>query len=167
MRTSVSARKNPVSGDSTIADVVLMTPAHTTATPPALATPAPIRPPISACELDDGIPPHQVIRFQEIAPIKAPKMTRASTTSAETMPTPTVCATWAPKNRNAMKLKNAAHITAYCGRSTRVDTMVAIELAASCRPFRKSNANATMIRATRTGRLMIASTAMNPVRADR
>ena len=30
-----------------------------------------------------------------------------------------------------MKLKNAAHSTAHCGRSTRVDTMVAIELAAS------------------------------------
>ena len=91
---------------------VLMTPAHTIATPPALATPAPIRPPISACELDDGMPPHQVIRFQAIAPINAPKMTRASTTSAATMPTPTVCATCRPKNRNAMKLKNAAHITA-------------------------------------------------------
>ncbi len=36
-----------------------------------------------------------------------------------------------------MKLKNAAHMTAYCGRSTRVETMVAIELAASCRPLRK------------------------------
>src|SRR5262245_32864244 len=83
IRTSVSARKNPVSGDSTIADAVLIAPAHTTATPPALATPAPIRPPISACELDDGIPPHQVIRFHAIAPIKAPKMTRASTTSAD------------------------------------------------------------------------------------
>ena len=37
-----------------------------------------------------------------------------------------------------MKLKNAAQATAYCGRSTRVDTMVAIEFAASCRPLRKS-----------------------------
>ena len=38
-----------------------------------------------------------------------------------------------------MKLKNAAQATAYCGRSTRVETMVAMELAASCRPLRKSN----------------------------
>ena len=45
-----------------------------------------------------------------------------------------------------MKLKNAAQNTAYCGRSTRVDTMVAIELAASCRPLRKSNSSATAIR---------------------
>ena len=42
-----------------------------------------------------------------------------------------------------MKLKNAAQATAYCGRSTRVDTMVAIEFAASCRPLRKSNTSAT------------------------
>ena len=58
---------------------VLRTPAHTTAAPPALAMPAPSRPPISACELDEGMPPHQVIRFQAMAPISAPKMTRAST----------------------------------------------------------------------------------------
>jgi hypothetical protein len=38
------------------------------------------------------------------------------------------------------------------GRSTRVDTMVAIEFAASCRPLRKSNASATITSAIRTGR---------------
>ena len=51
-----------------------------------------------------------------------------------------------------MKLKNAAQATAYCGRSTRVDTMVAIELAASFMPLRKSNASATAISAIRTGK---------------
>ena len=91
---------------------VFNTPAHTTATAPALVTPAPINPPINACELLDGMPPHQVIRFQPIAPISAPKITRASITSAATMPVPTVCATCRPKNKNAMKLKKAAHITA-------------------------------------------------------
>ena len=45
-----------------------------------------------------------------------------------------------------MKLKNAAQSTAYCGRSTRVDTIVAIELAASCNPLRKSNSSATAIK---------------------
>ena len=58
-----------------------------------------------------------------------------------------------------MKLKNAAHSTAYCGRSTRVDTIVAIELAASCNPLRKSNSSATAINPTRTGRASVASTA--------
>ena len=50
-----------------------------------------------------------------------------------------------------MKLKNAAQATAYCGRSTRVETMVAMELAASCRPLRKSKASATAISAISTG----------------
>ena len=51
-----------------------------------------------------------------------------------------------------MKLdENAAQATAYCGRSTRVDTMVAIEFAASCKPLRKSNTSATAISAISTG----------------
>ena len=50
-----------------------------------------------------------------------------------------------------MKLKNAAQATAYCGRSTRVDTIVAMEFAASCSPLRKSNASATRISATSSG----------------
>ena len=58
------------------------------------------------------MPAHQVMRFQEMPPISAPKMTRASMTSAETMPTPMVRATCTPNNRKAMKLKNAAHTTA-------------------------------------------------------
>ena len=36
-----------------------------------------------------------------------------------------------------MKLKNAAQATAYCGRSTRVETMVAMEFAASCSAIEK------------------------------
>ena len=68
------------------------------------------------------------------------------------MPVPMVLATCRPNTRKAMKLKNAAQNTAYRGRSTRVETMVAIELAASCRPFRKSNSSATAIRPIRTGR---------------
>src|SRR4051795_8009975 len=58
-----------------------------------------------------------------------------------------------------MKLKKAAHNTAYCGRSTRVETMVAIELAASCNPLRKSKSSATAINPTRIGRPSVASTA--------
>ena len=131
-----------MSGDSTIAALVLARPVQTMAETPALAMPAPTRPPISACELLDGMPSAQVIRFQTIAPMSAPNTTRGSMTSAETMPVPMVCATCEPNTRKAMKLKNAAQATAVCGRSTRVDTMVAIELAASCSPLRKSNASA-------------------------
>ena len=82
-----------------------------------------------------------------IAPVKAAKMTAGSTISGLMMPEPTVCATLSPKNRKAMKLKNAAHITARRGKRTRVDTIVAIELAASCSPFRRSNSSATAISA--------------------
>src|ERR1051325_9014104 len=57
--------------------------------------------PINACELLEGMPAHQVIKFHEIAPISAPKITRASTICASTMPVPTICATCRPKNRNA------------------------------------------------------------------
>ena len=73
--------------------------------------------------------------FQTIAPVSAPKITCASMRPASTMAVPIVFATWSPKTANAMKLKNAAQITAVLGFSTRVDTTVAIEFAASCRPF--------------------------------
>src|ERR1700760_2916751 len=66
-----------------------------------------------------------------------------------------------------MKLKNAAQITAYCGRRTRVDTMGAIEFAASCSPLRKSNSSATPIRMVRTGRPSAISTALHLFDHDR
>jgi hypothetical protein len=99
-----------------------------------------------------------VIRFQTIAPTSAAKMTATSMTLGSMMPVPIVCATFSPNTAKATKLKNAAQNTAYCGRSTRVDTIVAIELAASCNPFRKSNRSATAISPTRTGRPSAVST---------
>src|SRR3954452_780313 len=157
--TSTSASRKPTTGDSTIATSVLVSPLHTTADRPAFANPAPTSPPISACELLEGMPSPQVIRFQTMAPISAPKITRSSIRLGSMMPVPMVLATCRPNTANATKLKNAAQITAYCGRSTRVETMVAIELAASCSPLRKSNSRATAIRPTRIGRLKEASTA--------
>ena len=47
------------------------------------------------------------------------------------MPLPMVVATANPNTTNAMKLKNAAQATAQCGLMAPVETMVAIELAAS------------------------------------
>ncbi len=157
--TSTIASKNPTSGDSTMASSVLESPLHTATEIPPLAIPAPTSPPIRACELEDGIPNPHVIRFQTIAPINAAKMTCASMMLGSTIPVPMVCATFSPNTRNATKLKNAAQNTAYCGRSTRVETMVAIELAASCNPLRKSNNSATEISPTRRGKPSVASTA--------
>lgn len=122
-----------------------------TAPMPALAMPAPTSPPIRACEDEEGIAAHQVSRFQPIAPISAEKISPSLISSGMTRPAPTVLATCRPKNRKAMKLKNAAQATAMNGGSTRVATMVAIELAASCSPFRKSNASATKIRKISSG----------------
>src|ERR1700684_449423 len=65
--TNTSASRNPASGDSTMASKVLERPLQTAADNPALAMPPPTSPPISACELEDGIPSPQVIRFHTIA----------------------------------------------------------------------------------------------------
>src|SRR5215475_7299442 len=152
MASSTVAKKNPISGDSAMAATAFDKPLQTAAEIPALATPLPTRPPIRACELDDGMPNPQVIRFQTIAPISAAKITWASTTDGSMIPVPMVLATLSPNTPKATKLKNAAQDTAYCGRSTRVETMVAMELAASCTPLRKSNSSATAIRAVNAKR---------------
>src|SRR5256885_6792379 len=88
--------------------------------------------------------------FQAMAPTRAPKITGASRMPTSMMPLPMVLATCRPNTMKATKLKNAAQKTATTGESTRVETTVAIEFAASCRPFRKSNSSATAISATRT-----------------
>ena len=91
------------------------------------------------------MPRRQVTIFQIIAPARAPKMTSGVTIVGSMMPEPTVLATLRPNTMKAMKLKKAAQKTAYCGLSTRVETIVAMEFAASCRPLRKSKASATKI----------------------
>src|SRR4030095_8917067 len=88
------------------------------------------------------------MRFQEMAPISAPKMTRLSTKAGSMMPLPTVAATDKWKNAHASTLKNAAQRTACQGFRTPVDTTVAIEFAASWKPFRKSKANASSTSST-------------------
>src|ERR1700722_9743518 len=91
--TNTSASKNPTSGDSTIASNVFDSPLQTAAERPALAMPPPTNPPISACELEDGMPNPQVIRFQTIAPVNAAKITELSITLGSTIPVPMVRAT--------------------------------------------------------------------------
>src|SRR3982750_371686 len=59
------------------------------------------------------------------------------------MPFPTVAATLRWKMNSARKLKHAASSTAWNGFSTPVETTVAIEFAASWKPFMKSNATAS------------------------
>src|SRR5450830_1130995 len=77
-----------------------------------------------------------------MAPARAPNTTWISITPASAMPLPTVAATLRWKMKMATKLKKAANTTACPGFRTPVDTTVAIELAASWKPFMKSNTRA-------------------------
>src|SRR6188768_1229555 len=83
-----------------------------------------------------------------MAPISAPKMTRLSTKAGSMMPLPTVAATDRWKNAHAATLKNAAQSTACQGLRTPVDTTVAMEFAASWKPFMKSKASASSTSST-------------------
>src|SRR5919205_141391 len=97
---------------------------------------------MSACDELVGRPKYHVMRSQTIAPVSPPKMTAKVTTLTSIMPEPTVLATAVPKVNAATKLKNAAQTTALPGDSTRVETTVAIELAASWKPLLKSKISA-------------------------
>ena len=56
-------------------EIVLMSPEGISESKPDLATAAPTRPPISACDDEDGMPYYQVITFQAMAPTSAPNTT--------------------------------------------------------------------------------------------
>src|SRR6185295_6416875 len=85
-----------------------------------------------------------------MAPRRPARITWLVTTSKSIMPLPIVLATEVPRTKAATKLKKAAQRTAFCGAKTRVDTTVAIEFAASWKPFRKSKERATtMMKITR------------------
>ena len=65
---SEKASAKPTSGETTIGITTLSTiTAQCTRLPAAIA--APTRPPMRACEDDDGRPKYQVMRFQAIAPM--------------------------------------------------------------------------------------------------
>ena len=94
---------------------------------------------MSACEDDDGIPNHHVMRFQTIAPTMADStmtrprwVLRASVMSM--IPLPMVSATSVP-SMAPTRLNPAAMIRAARGVSARVETEVAMALAASWKPF--------------------------------
>lgn len=87
----------------------------------------------------------QVMMFQAIAPISAQKITIGVTIDTSIIHFPIVFATSVHTIKTAIKLNEAAHITAYLGERTLVDTIVAIEFALSCIPFVKSKTNAMAI----------------------
>ena len=97
-----------MAGDRMMKLAVLMIPCQTRTHVPPLAIPAPISPPISACEELLGSPSHQVMRFQTIAAMSAHRSTSRSMMTGSMIPTPMVLATGVPTMKAAMKLKNAA-----------------------------------------------------------
>src|SRR5438128_2377355 len=96
---------------------------------PAFMIAAPAKPPMRACEDEVGRASHQVRRSHTMAPTSAAP-TRVKVTTPGSTPLAMLPATLASKNLKAMKLNPAAQITAARGESTRVETTVAIELAA-------------------------------------
>ncbi len=64
-----------MAGDRMMKLAVLMIPCQTRTHIPPLTIPAPISPPISACEELLGSPSHQVMRFQLIAAMSAHRST--------------------------------------------------------------------------------------------
>src|SRR5580700_1493256 len=71
------------------------------------------------------------------------------------MPLPMVAATAVPKTKAAMKFQNAAQATARSGVRTRVETTVAMELAASCQPLENSKARVRKMTRIRSEKLVI------------
>ena len=114
-----------------------MIPSISTAPPPEATRVAPTTPPISACEEEDGIPNHQVARFQLIAPIRPPRTTTGVIAPASTIPSATVAATES-EMKAPRKLRTAAMPTATFGGSAPVAIVVAIALAVSWKPLVKS-----------------------------
>src|SRR5713101_5667024 len=71
------------------------------------------------------------------------------------MPLPMVLATAVPKKKAAMKFQKAAQATARKGVRTRVETTVAMELAASCHPLENSKARVRLTTTRRRAKLVI------------
>src|SRR6476469_7496726 len=89
---------SPTNGDRIIGMTTFShTPDHSTVADPASA--APTSPPMRACEDDEGRPFHHVIRFQQIAPIRAAAQMASPVApeGASMMPLPTVLATLVPR----------------------------------------------------------------------
>src|SRR3954465_7754746 len=132
---------------------------------PACATAAPPIAPTRAWEELVGRPTYHVITSQAIAPRSPATMTLFVKTCGCTRSVAIVAATFVPKIRNAAKLKKAAQATARRGESTRVETTVAMELAASWNPLKKSKPSATTTMRT-TARLTGRSSLLQGDRLD-
>ena len=112
---------NPIKGAKKIKAITINTPEgkfpsvpglyQFTTLKPECAMAAPAKPPIKVCEDEEGIPFHQVIKFQTIAANTPDNITVKLMFSVLAV-FATVSATPNPNTQKARKLKNAAHSTA-------------------------------------------------------
>src|SRR6476661_2199977 len=117
-------------------------------------------PPIKACEELEGRPKDQVIRFQEIAPIRPAKTTVGVTTAASTTSLATVAAT-VIEMKAPTKLSSEAKAIATCGRAAPVEIEVATTFAVSWKPLVKSKASAVPTTMTRMTSELIGSAVLD------
>ena len=149
IETPIAASTPARTGEIAAGMITLETiPSISIAPEPEATRVAPITPPISAWDDEDGIPNHQVARFQQIAPIRPPRTTTGVIAPDSTMPSAMVAATVSEMKAPA-KLRTAAIPTATFGGSAPVAIVVAIALAVSWKPLVKSKLTpATTTRAT-------------------
>ncbi|MNR81263.1 hypothetical protein D3C72_120030 [compost metagenome] len=131
---NVNARTNPITGlksrDSTIREI----PLSCRACQPWPAKPAPMTPPIKACDELEGMPHHQVRRFQAIAESKAAITSQLVANCGSTIPLPIVAATLVLVIAPA-RFITAASMIALRGLRTPVETEAAMALAVSWNPL--------------------------------
>ncbi|MNZ85145.1 hypothetical protein D3C78_1039240 [compost metagenome] len=128
----IKPAEKAMSGEKINALIMSSRPPELMAPIPAPPITAPARDPINACEDEEGIPNHQVIRFQAIADMSAAITisTPLDSSAGFATPLPIVAAT--PVNVIApTKFMTAARMMATLGLSARVDTEVAIAFAVS------------------------------------
>src|ERR1700759_2322131 len=94
MPTPIAARRPASTGEIAAGTMTLeRMPSHSIAPLPPATRVEPMTPPINAWDEDDGMPNHQVVRFQQIAPISPPRATMGVTAPDSTIPSATVAAT--------------------------------------------------------------------------
>src|ERR671930_2091605 len=92
--TSANAPAKPTAGETAPGTITFsQTPGHWTPAEPDWTSAAPTRPPISACDEEDGSPNHHVSRFHAIAPTTAASTVFGVARPVSMIPFPTVFAT--------------------------------------------------------------------------
>ena len=125
-----NASRSPTIGESTMNTRIFWNPEPISEPHPAFATAAPASPPTRACDELVGMPNNQVTRSHRIAPINPEKTMPIVMAFWSTTSFAMVAATLVPRI-TATRCHRAAQATATRGVSTRVETTVAISLAAS------------------------------------